>query len=361
MRVDRRNLHSALNELSKVASPKAVLPILRNVLLHQRGDALDLTATDLTTRLSYYLPADGPDFETCLPAKTLALLVKPEGRADTGTVDIRPQQDSKRVTVEVDGLTTHLPSQAPADFPATMADSPDLEWSSLALWNAKALRASLDYVLPSASNDPSRQHLCTVLLDAQHMVSTDGHRLHLVPLPSPIDTAILLPATAARTLYRLLNCDGDVRLSLTKDTLRAQIGRWQLDVKLTEKEFPPYHQVIPDHEAQPTRIHLEAGVFTKALARIARVSESKRIRMHINGVVTLQSWDLDLGEAEIEVPTIQNNHQGDDLITAFDLTYLQDAMRTGASSVQMGFGRQLDPLRVDLEGGRLAVIMPLRL
>jgi hypothetical protein len=35
-------------------------------------------------------------------------------------------------------------------------------------------------------------------------------------------------------------------------------------------------------------------------------------------------------------------------------------MRTAGPQVQMGFGGQLDPLRVDA-GDRLAVIMPLRL
>jgi hypothetical protein len=82
--------------------------------------------------------------------------------------------------------------------------------------------------------------------------------------------------------------------------------------------------------------------------------------MQVNGVLTLKSWDADDATAEIEVPTLDSNHQGDDLITGFGLAYLQDAMRTAGPQVQMGFGGQLDPLRVDT-GDRLAVIMPLRL
>jgi hypothetical protein len=82
--------------------------------------------------------------------------------------------------------------------------------------------------------------------------------------------------------------------------------------------------------------------------------------MHVNGVLNLKSWDADDTAAEIEVPTIHSNHQGDDLITCFDLAYLQDAMRTAGPQIQMGFGGELDPLRVDTDD-RLAVIMPLRL
>ena len=58
MKVPRRALYRALQELSRVADQRASTPALRNVLLQSTDGILTLTATDLTTTVSHQTPAE---------------------------------------------------------------------------------------------------------------------------------------------------------------------------------------------------------------------------------------------------------------------------------------------------------------
>jgi DNA polymerase-3 subunit beta len=342
----------ALRELARVAGSKSYLPVLPHVLLRATDGTLTLTATDLTQRLTYRMPADG-GLNVCLPAKLLAALTKPEGKA-AGDVILEPQ--GNQVSVQLEDGVTRLTSMDPTVFPA----EPHLELSLLAVWPSTPLQEALSYVLPAVSTDPTRPHLRAVHLDADHMITTDGHRMHLAPLPSQLPTSLLLPAVSAASIMQIAGAGDQVFLAVAPHHLRVGVGQWQLDTKLVDGVFPPHHQVVPKRESLPTRLTVETRVLTRALSRLDRLSSVKQTVARVNGVLTLTTSDPDLGESEVVVPTISNTHQGDDLVAAFDRKYLHDAISTEGQAVELGFSAALDPLRVDLEGERVAVIMPMR-
>ena len=70
MRVNRVDFHEAMKQMAKVADQKAVLPILRHVLLRFRNGKLIIRATDYDQFLSAELDAEGDDFTACLPARS---------------------------------------------------------------------------------------------------------------------------------------------------------------------------------------------------------------------------------------------------------------------------------------------------
>ena len=354
MRVDRRALHKALTELGRIAQPRATLPMLEQVHLAANDGTLNLTTTDLDRRLSCQLPAEG-ELSACIPCKQLAQAVKPEGCGNAGHVELQQQDD--HVTILVDGLTSKMPITDPAEFPAAS----DREQDLLGLWPAAPLREALEFVLPAASKDETRPHLCTVLMADRDMVTTDGHRLHLAPLPAPLSASLLLPSTAAATLARILKHGDQAIVAQAGDLLRIKCGSWQLDARLSDRTFPPYQQVIPAMDSQPTLMQVQAALFNKAVTRISRLARDKKLRLRVNGAISMTTWDVDHGAAELEVPVQSSTHQGHDLHIGFDAPFLTQAVPKKADQVQMGFSGPLDPLRVDLSGGKLAVIMPLRL
>ena len=354
MRVDRRALHRALTELVRLVPRSASHPALEQVLLTASGGTLTLTATDLSRRLSCRLPAVGK-LSTCLPGRTLVRAVKPEGRGHAGHVELRQQDD--HVSIQVDGLTTTLPATDLAAFPAPSSRAPEL----LGLWPAAPIREALEFVLPAASRDEVRPHLRAVLLKDQDMVATDGHRLHLAPLPALLADSLLLPSAAAATLARVLKYGEQAIVARAGDLLRVQCGPWQLDARLSDKTFPPYKPVIPAMDHQPTTLQVQAALFHQAVTRISRLARDRKLRLRVNGVISMTTWDADHGAAELELPVQSSTHHGADLHLGFDAPYLAQAVPGKAGPVQLGFAGPLDPLRVDLDGGKLAVIMPLRL
>ena len=358
MQTDRRVLHGALKELLRLIPRQATMPVLEMVHIHANNGTLTLTTTDLSRRLSCLLPAEG-DLNVCVHCKMLSQVIKPEGRGNTGTVDIF--QDDDRISVLADGLTSHLRPTPSTDFPVSPTPKENEPWSLAGMWPSAPLKDALSFVLPAASKDESRPHLCTVLFQDQDIVTTDGHRLHLAHLPAPVPQPLLLPAPAAGTLARLLAHGEQVILARAGNILRAKVGNWQLDTRLSDQKFPPYDQVIPNQDSQPIHFQLQAQLLSRAITRVSRLTRDKRLKLRINGAVTLSTWESEQGAAEIEVPVTCSNHEGEDLHIGIDSPYLMQAIPKGLKELQMGFGGPLDPLRLDLKGNRVAVIMPLRL
>ena len=355
MKVDRRALYSALTELVRVTDPKASLPILSHVLLQAVAGVLTLRATDLKRNLCCQLPAEG-DFETCLPAKLLANLIKPKGRGDAGDVVIEGSEGTS-CSVTFEGLSSRLVPIAPEQFPT--GPKSDDQWSLLALWPSNALREVLRYVLPAASPDDDRPHLNAVCLDAGRIITTDGHRLHLAELPSELPAPLLVPLESAKTMDRILKLGEQVILARSGDILRVRAGAWQLDTRLADARFPPYQKVIPVE--WPTMVTVDHSLFSKALARVSRLTRNPTMRLTINGQMTIATSDPDLGEAEVVVPLLESNHEGGDIVMGVNAAYLKDAVGPKQKSFRIGLGQAGDAMRLDLEKDKLAVVMPVRL
>ena len=352
MRIDRRSLYTALHELARVADPRASIPILSHVLLRAENGILALTATDLTQTLTCKLPADG-DLSTCVPAKLLAALVKPESKRDAGLVSLMLEGD--RLVVETDSVTTRLPTADPADFPSGFGSS--LEWSFVGTCDAAPLRDAITWVLPAASTDATRRHLCSVCLDNESatVAATDGHRLHTAPSPvSPI-APILLSADAADILHRILADGEQVIMARAKtgerEVLRVRFGPWQIETTLVDATFPPYQHVIPARDDQPTRFAVERIAFAKALRRVTAVAKNKQVQLCINGVLAISSADVDGGEASVIVTVTGNTHSGPDLITASTPTTSSTPRRAPATSSRWGSRRRWTPSAWMCPGG----------
>lgn len=355
MRIDRQAFYEAMNELSRVASAKAILPIQRSVLIEAKDGLATLRATDLDQHLTCQLAAEG-EIIACLPAKTLAKLVKPERKSDKGDVIIE-QKAEHSFSVCIDGLATNLHGIDPSEFPACFESE---DWQLTAMWPAKPVKEALAYVLPAVSGDPTRQNLCSVHFAGDHVESTDGHRLHRMPLPTPLAEPLLVPALSAVTLKRILAGAEQVILARADDFLRLKAGIFQLDTRLLDACFPETERVVPDKGAASTTVEVETKVFSQALSRIGRLSSAESVRLVVNGELAISAWDAELGDTSTTVPTVSNDHTGEDLVVGFNRRYLQDALATKDKSVELAFSDAMGPLRLDA-GARLAVVMPMRM
>jgi DNA polymerase-3 subunit beta len=356
MKVNRSALSAALKMLVRVPPNKPTMPILGNVHLLTRNGQLELTTTDIDVTLTATLPAEG-DLDVLLPVKLLNQLVKPEGKGSANeAVDVTPLSESI-VGVTVDGLTSKLASMPVGEFPTT---PPQDGLSLVALWPAAELRAALTYALPAVSNDATRPHLHGVHLEYARVASTDGHRLHTAALPSSIAEPLFVSSAAAQSLERVLsNCD-QVVLARNDKHLVVRCGSWTLSAKIEAVDFPTVDQVIPALDRQAIHLEVDGKVLAKALDRVTKLSSNKAVKVSVNGAVTLSTSDYELGEAETVVSTLTNDHSGPDLVTGFCATYIADALGGETGLARLSLGAPLDPLRVDLDGGRTAVVMPMR-
>jgi DNA polymerase-3 subunit beta len=352
MQVNRTDLFTVLRELARVAPARPHLPILAYAIATATNGTLTLRATDLDTHLTAELPCDGDLPPTCLPLKPLAALAKPESRKDAGVVSI--DLDGMVATVVVDGVTSKLACLPAEDFPAI---SP-AEWTLAGVWAEKPLAEAIAHVLPAASGDFTRPHLCCVALIDGTAVTTDGHRLHAANLPAPTAEPILLPIPAATTLGRILTGGDSVVVVRADDRLKLRVRGYTLETKLVDAAFPPFEQVIPRQSA----IHLtvDAARLGHALRRLTALSPDRGVRVTVNGAIELGLDDPERGEAKVTIAALENDHVGEDLVIGVNPAYVLDALGKTKRPVHLALGGCLDPLLLTHDDGRLAVVMPVR-
>jgi hypothetical protein len=147
--------------------------------------------TDLENTLTVHLPGV-PIEPTCVP---VALLQKAL-RFVTGPVRL-----VKRELAVVLNDTFTLPGLDPADFPVSAAQS-----AQAAIGKPFPIPERWADLLPAVSQDQSRLNLSGICidLDTGYCVSSDGHRLHALRIPSVIGgTRGIVPLPAAKLLARL--------------------------------------------------------------------------------------------------------------------------------------------------------------
>jgi DNA polymerase-3 subunit beta len=356
IKVNKRDLYNALRELSRLTRG-ATLPIMACVRLKTVCDSLQVSATDLKSDLVCDLPAIGScDLDVAIPAKVLTKIVKPDNAKDQGDVAIKPL-DRHRLSLEFDGLETTLEGLDPKEFPKP-SSLEGLE-STIVRWPAKPLRETLAYVNPAASQDECRPHLNAVYFEDSKAIATDGHRLHSAPLPDEIDRPILVASSASQTLQRILGADDSVLIETCETLAMFAVGRWELTTRLVDAKFPPYKQVIPDSD-RPIKVRVETKKLLKAVDKIGAIVDKGQAELRVNGSVAFASADPNNGQASIAVPLVESLASGKELHSGINLAYLKDALARKVTTAELAFGDTLDPFRVDLAGGFLAVIMPMR-
>jgi DNA polymerase-3 subunit beta len=354
IRIDKTTLYQALSVLSRVANRKSSIPAVRCVRLDAQNGALIMTATDVVQTLTAQIPCEG-EITTCLPSKPLANLVRPSSKKDRGTVRLETI-DNNRISIETNELTTKLFATDPTNFPQRT----EQDWILVATWDAKSLAQSLGYVLPAMCTDDTRPHLYGVYFDAAgKLVATDGHRAQIAPLQTGFEKSMLLPAASALLLYRILSAGDQVTIDKAEDRIKIRVGQWILETTLVNAVFPPYEQAIPNAD-QPIQLTVKTRSLAKALKRIDSLSETHGVKIVVNDVINISSSDPDVGETTVVVEPVENIPNGPDLEIGFNIVYLIDAIK-GTDKARLCLSDSLSPLRVDLDDGRLSVVMPMRL
>ncbi len=350
MKTNRRALHEALSILVRVADYKSAIQVLRCVKLDAKDGHLRLTATNLEQTVVAEIPCEG-DLTCCLPAKAIAQLAKPEPKS-LGDLDIESIDESV-VAIKAEGVVVRLATMPVEDFPAENTDEQNL----VAMWPAKPFADSLTYVLPAVCTDETRPHLNCLCLD-EVMASTDGHRLHTAALPTQLSDPILLPVPTAKILQRILKGADNIVIAKSEDRLKMKAGIYTLETKLVDTTFPPIDQVVPKNH--DTKLVVNAAQFAKAVKRVGTLSNTRGVKMVVNGAIEMSSSDEEC-EANVIVEPLENNHDGEDIVLGLNMAYVLDAMGKEKGNVSISLAGPLDPLRVDHEDGRLSVVMPMRI
>lgn len=271
--VTQENLSKALSNVGRVASSKAGLPILSNILLRTDGNRLLVAATNLEIASTHVIGAKivTPGAIT-VPARLVSDFVS---SLPKGTIELKVTNNHLKISAGTYNSTIN--GVIADEFPElpTIDETSSIQYSL----STADFKQAVSQTIITASSDAARPILTGVYWHSHegylYLAATDGYRLserRLVKTES--DVAAIIPTTTLQEVLRHISDDIDqVEVLFDETQVRFRVGESEVISRLIDGNYPDYRQLIPaDSE---TSITMEANEFvriTKIAGLFARES-----------------------------------------------------------------------------------------
>lgn len=340
LQAERDALLKPLNAVTGIVERRHTLPILANVLIEKRGNALSFLATDLEIQITTASQGEvaGEDFRLTTSAKKLQDILRALPDGATVTLD---QQDAK-LTLKAGKSRFNLQTLPAEDFPLLSVGAEPLSKLTVPQKALKALLAKVQYAM--AVQD-IRYYLNGMLFIAEgnqlKLVATDGHRLAFACMTLDAEVAraeAILPRKTIVELAKLLtDSDDTVSIELLPNQARFAFGQSVIVSKVVDGKFPDYNRVIPLDNDKIFVIHRQP--LLQALQRAAILANEKfrGVRLTLaSGSLSIQCTNSEQEEAEEE---LEIAYQGAPLEIGFNINYLTDVLTNlQVEQLQLAFG-----------------------
>ena len=345
-----------------VVERRQTMPILSNVLLVAKGNALTVTATDLEVELvadaEVSVETDG---EITVSGRKLLDICRalPEG----SVIDI--SMSGEKAAVKSGRSKFSLATLPAAEFPTVE----DIKAGQIIKVEQAVLGRLIEKTHFSMAQQDVRYYLNGMLLETGgkylRAVATDGHRLALCEAEvggSLDEQQVIVPRKGVLELQRLMSGEGSLNIELGPNHVRIQLDGIRFTSKLIDGRFPEYDRVIPKESSNELNADREA--FRGALQRTAILSNEKyrgiRLIIRDSGVV-MQAHNPEQEEAEEE---LEVTYSGEDIEIGFNVNYLLDALAAvdgDAVTLSVLDGNSSCLIREPGKNDSKFVVMPMRL
>lgn len=271
--VTQENLARALSAVGRVASSKAGLPILSNILLRTEGNRLLVAATNLEIASTYYIGAKVvKQGAVTLPARLVSEFVAslPKGTIELSTKGAHMTLKSGTYQSVINGVDAD-------DFPElpTINEDESVKYTIA----TPDFKQAVAQTIITSSSDATRPVLTGVYWHSVDgwlcLAATDGYRLaerRLVETKSQI--AAIVPTSSLQEVLRTLSeTVEEVELLFDDSQVRFRIGEAEITSRLIDGNYPDYRQLIPKESETVVTIKAEDfGRIVKIAGLFARES-----------------------------------------------------------------------------------------
>jgi len=375
--VRKTDLLRELQLFQGIVERKNTIPILANVLLEANDTEVKMLATDLEVGLRSKCTATvSKGGSLTLPAKKLYEIVKalPE-------TDVRIEEDKGGVKVAAERFDSRMQTLPREDFPTL----PEASGTVSATLPREVLRHMITKTQFAITGEDTRYFLNGALFllrgDAMGLVSTDGHRLAHIVVPSDAEKAkakgaksdgsdenrVILPRKTLLELGRLLaesGEGGDIQYERGENHLFFQVGDRLLISRMIDGQFPAFERVIPKNNDK--HVEFDRDRLTSAVKRVALLSNerSRAVKFQIDkGKVEIASSSPEFGEAK---EILMVDYAAAPVTICFNAQYVLDFLGVvETDSVSLDFKDEMSQAVLKPIGGDgydyTYVIMPMRI
>lgn len=321
------HLSKAVALVGRAVSSRAAMPILSNILLETKKDAVKLAATDLDHGIQTEIPATvKKGGAITLPARLFTEIVS---NLPSAPVNLKVGDSGRDVEVQCERVTYDLVGLPASDFPLM----PEPDSASVVSMEAGLLRTMIRQTAFAVSTDDTRVFLTGLyfVLDGKEVrvVATDGGRLALrsatLGSAATQKVGVIVPSKTMQELTRALaGVEGEVEVSLAENQILFTLPGARLVSRLIPGPFPNYQQVIPQGHKQRLTVGTERLMGAVRRVAITARDSANVVRLQASGdTLTLSSNTPEYGRSE---ETLQVAAEGETVPTAFNARYLLDCL-----------------------------------
>ena len=371
--INRDHFSQGLQQVLNVVGIRATMPILSNVLIQAKDDAIGLTTTNLDLGIRCKIKASiSEKGGITLPVRKLATIVRELPNLEV-EVETSPKYHAK---ITSGGSHFRMMGIGEDEFPALPTFNDDHAFTLSQADMAQMLK-SVSY---AQSTDETRYIMNGVFFNFDDgkltLAATDGRRLAVISNEMDISDDnvghLILPAKTVGEVERLVGQGKEVRIAFSDRQVAFEfdtegdeqssglIGGTYLVSKVVEGNYPNYRQVIPRETEQ--HIKVERELLLDCVKRAALVTSDKNnsVKIRINeNLLEVSGSSPEYGESH-EAIAVQ--YDGPDVSVAFNPEFLMHPLRAQTKDeIIFEFKDELSPGVVRTTESFLCVIMPLRL
>lgn len=362
--VTQENLSFALSSASRIASSKAGLPILSNILLRTDGARLLVAATNLEVATSHRIGAKvvKPGSVT-VPARLISEFVQ-----NLPKEKITLQVKDNKLHIKATNSSSRINGSSDEEFP----ELPTIEESKAVSYTITSddFKHAVSQTIIAASGDSTRPVLTGVYWHSYegnlYMAATDGYRLterNVVPTTSDVNA--IIPVSTLQEVMRTLRDDNEsVEVLFDETQVTFRLADSEITSRLIDGNFPDYRQLIPSaSDTSFTILRNEFVRIIKIAGLFARESGGG-ITLSIDAdkkTLSVHSIASEVGENSSEI-TVDVN--GQTASVSLNSRYLTDALNVMSSDeITFEFSGKLSPCIIHEKTDKPAykhVVMPLK-
>lgn len=323
----QENLSKGLQAVSRAVPVKGSLPILSNILLSAQNGQLKLSATNLETAITTFVPCSvEEEGALTVPAKLLKDFVT---TLSPGVLNAHTQGDALHISS----------SNTKSKFIGVSAtEYPELpvfpESGNFVEIDPMVLQDAVSHVAFASGTDDSRPVFTGIFIQYKDktlvFASTDGFRLSekMISLESGPSTSfsVVIPARTLAEVSKVFASSGEpvsFVLNESENLVLFRSADTTIATRILEGTYPDYKKIIPSEKSLYATFlseeFLEAVKLTNIFAKEGNFA--LKLRFDPDGFIRISSVSEETGEHESQ---IQAEIEGELFEVAFNSKYLLD-------------------------------------
>lgn len=325
--VDKNDLLSHIQKVSKVSPTRSTMPILNSILFEINDNQLTLRSSDIEITMNTTLTVDGKeDGSVALPTRIIFDIIN---ESEEGKISISSDSEGSSKITSGQGVF-EIMGRPGEEFPSLPKIA---RFNEIDIENS-TLRRMIQKTLIAVSRDELKPALMGVLFQIKkneiRSVATDGHRLVCIIRKDfendNFEGEVIIPVKFLNLLLGYLDTEGTTLLSISENHVKVELDSTVIYSRIIDEHFPDYESVIPKDNDK-----IVISDVNSLLSTIRRVV--------IFSNKTTHQISLSLGKEESRISTVNQEsmtaadekidvqYSGDDMVVGYNAEYFKEILK----------------------------------